>query len=57
MSDRNSTGNSLKYFTIGALCVAFIGTGIYFLGGYAEQDQADFSISVDEKGIDVDTNE
>jgi len=57
MSGNSPNGNALKYFIVGAITVAIIGTGIYFFGGYAEQDQADFSITVDDNGIDVDTNE
>ncbi len=57
MSDKTPNGKGITYFVIGALTVAFIGTGVYYLGGYAEHDQADFSISVDDNGIDVDTNE
>ena len=57
MSGNSPNGNALKYFIVGAITVAIIGTGIYFFGGYAEQDQADFSVTVDDNGIDVDTNE
>lgn len=57
MTGNSSNGNAIKYFAIGAVTVAIIGAGVYFFGGYAEQDQADFSITVDDNGIDVDTNE
>ena len=56
MSNQSPNGNGLKYFIIGALSVAVIGAGIYYFGGYAKQDQADLSITVDENGIDVDSN-
>lgn len=49
-------GNRAIYFIVGALVVAVIGFGIYYFGGYAQQDQADISITMDENGMDVDTN-
>lgn len=57
MARANSNGGyGFIYFLAGALTLAVIGAGIYYFGGYAEQDEADISISVGEDGMDIETN-
>ncbi len=59
MANNSSGGNNgFLYFIVGALVVAVIGFGVVQftdIGGPAD-DGADFSIQVDEDGIEVDSN-
>lgn len=56
MADNTSgSNNGFIYFIVGALVAAVAGFGVYYFGGLegTPNDKADFSISVDENGIEV----
>ncbi|WP_300375518.1 hypothetical protein [Henriciella sp.] len=63
MAENNQSGNSALWFIVGALLVAVIGFGIWYFagqptsGGEGNGGESDVSISVDEDGMSVDTNE
>jgi hypothetical protein len=54
MSDNNGSGKGI-YFIVGALVIAVLGLGYLYISGQSA-DKADLSISVDDGGLDVDTN-
>ncbi|MAI90794.1 hypothetical protein [Ponticaulis sp.] len=57
MAENTSNGgNGAIYFIVGALVAVVIGFGVYYFGGMegTPSDDADFSISVNEDGIEVD---
>lgn len=54
MSDNNGSGKGI-YFIVGALVIAVLGLGYLYVSGQSA-DKPDLAISVDDGGIDVDTN-
>ncbi|MDF1681819.1 hypothetical protein [Ponticaulis sp.] len=56
MANNNSnSGNGAIYFIVGALVAVVAAFGVYYFGGLegTPSDNADFSISVNEDGIEV----
>ncbi|WP_143435377.1 hypothetical protein [Henriciella aquimarina] len=61
MAENTQSGNGALWFIVGALVVAVIGFGVWFFAGQpassGNNGDADFSVSVDEDGMTVDTQE